>query len=86
MELWVGCVAGALGDYEYAAKLARAGFDGIGIEITREYSFDDARTFLASEQVDADQLAHEVGGRFASAFIRATKPTASSCCSSTCCN
>src|ERR1700730_11090709 len=41
MELWVGCVAGALGDYEYVAKLARAGFDGIGIEATRVYGIED---------------------------------------------
>ena len=45
MELWVGCVAGALGDYEYVAKLAKAGFDGIDIETTRVYSLEDARAF-----------------------------------------
>src|ERR1700726_3408068 len=47
LELWVGCVAGALGEYEYVAKLVRAGFDGIGIETTRVYSIGDVRTFLA---------------------------------------
>src|SRR4051812_7505288 len=86
MELWVGCVAGALGDYEYVAKLAKAGFDGIGIETTREYSIEDARTFLAGEGLDVDALAREVEGTFISGFIRATKPAASSCCGPTCCS
>ena len=54
MELWVGCIAGALGDDEYAAKLAAAGFVDIGIEITRIYDADDAREFLAAEKVDFD--------------------------------
>ena len=54
MELWVGCVAGALGDYEYVAKLAKAGFEGIDIETTRVYSIQDARTFLAGEGLDVD--------------------------------
>ena len=57
MELWVGCVAGALGDYEYVAKLAKAGFEGIDIETTRVYSIEDARTFLAGEGLDVDALA-----------------------------
>ena len=60
MELWIGCVAGALSDYEYVAKLAKAGFDNIGIEETRVYRVDDARTFLASEGLDADALAKQV--------------------------
>src|SRR6188474_2197556 len=67
MELWVGCVAGALGDYEYVAKLAKAGFDGIDIETTRVYSVEDARTFLAGEGLDVDALAREVEGTFISA-------------------
>ena len=86
MELWVGCVAGALGDYEYVAKLAKAGFDEIAIEPTRVYSIDDARAFLASEGMDADALARSVDGTFMSAFIRATKRAPSACCSSDCCN
>ena len=85
MELWIGCVAGALSDYEYVAKLARAGFDGIGIEATRVYSIDDARTFLAGEGLDADALAREVDGTFISAFVRATKPATAACCGPSCC-
>ena len=86
MELWVGCVAGALGDYEYVAKLARAGFVDIGIEPTRVYSVEDARAFLASEGTDVDALAQSVDGTFMSAFVRATKRAPSTCCGPTCCN
>jgi len=74
MELWVGCIAGALRDYDYAAKLARAGFDSIGIEATRVYSIDDARRFLSGEGIDVDAIAPQIEGRFISAFIRAVKP------------
>ena len=86
MELWVGCVAGALGDYEYVAKLAKAGFDDIGIEETRVYSVEDARTFLTAEGLDVDALAPQVEGKFVSAFIRASKPANASCCGPTCCS
>jgi arsenite methyltransferase len=86
MELWVGCVAGALGDDEYVATLARAGFDGIDIEATRVYSIEDARTFLAGEGLDVDALAREVEGTFISGFIRATKPAAAACCGPSCCS
>ena len=86
LELWVGCVAGALGDYEYVAKLARAGFGDIDIEETRVYGLDDARTFLAGEGVDVDALAKQVNGKFVSGFIRATKPAAAACCGPNCCN
>lgn len=85
MNLWVGCVAGALGDYEYVAKLARAGFDGVEIEPTRVYGIEDARAFLSAEGLDADAVAAEVDGVFMSAFVRATKPQASACCSTSCC-
>ena len=85
MELWVGCVAGALGDYEYVAKLAKAGFDAIGIETTREYTIDDARGFLSASGIDADALARTVKGTFISGFIRATKPASTACCGPTCC-
>jgi arsenite methyltransferase len=74
MELWVGCVAGALSDYEYVAKLAGAGFDDIDIEPTRIYSIEDARTFLLARSLDVDALAKDVGDRFVSAFVRASKP------------
>ncbi|MEO7271940.1 MAG: arsenite methyltransferase [Vicinamibacterales bacterium] len=86
MELWVGCVAGALGHDEYVAKLAQAGFAGIDIETTRVYSLEDARTFLAGEGLDVDALAKQVEGTFISGFIRATKPTAAACCGPSCCN
>ena len=85
MDLWVGCVAGALGDYEYVAKLTRAGFDGVEIEPTRIYGIEDARAFLASEGFDAEAVAAQVDGVFMSAFVRATKPAATACCSGTCC-
>jgi ubiquinone/menaquinone biosynthesis C-methylase UbiE len=74
MELWVGCVAGALSDSEYVSKLAAAGFVDVDLEPTREYSADDARAFLAAEGLDAEALAARVDGRFISAFVRATKP------------
>ena len=78
LELWVGCVAGALSDYDYVAKLAKAGFNNIDIEPTRVYSIEDARAFLAGQGLDVDALAREVEGKFISAFIRANKPAASS--------
>jgi arsenite methyltransferase len=78
MLLWVGCIAGALDDYQYIAKLAKAGFDDIDIEPTRIYNIEDARTFLTGQGVDVDATAPQVEGKFMSAFIRATKPE--SCC------
>jgi SAM-dependent methyltransferase len=83
MLLWVGCIAGALEDHQYADKLAKAGFDGIHIEATRIYDIEDARTFLHRQGVDVDAIAPQVQGKFMSAFIRATKPT--SCCAPGCC-
>ena len=83
MLLWVGCIAGALGDYEYVAKLTRAGFDAVEIEPTRVYSIEDATTFLSGQGVDVDAMAPAVEGKFLSAFIRATKPA--SCCAPGCC-
>ena len=83
MLLWVGCIAGALQEYDYVAKLAKAGFDNIDIEPTRIYDIEDARTFLAGQGVDVDEIAPQVQGKFMSAFIRATKPA--SCCAPGCC-
>ncbi len=74
IELWVGCVAGALEESEYRAKLAAAGFEAIDIEPTRVYRAEDARQFLAGERIDADVIAPLVDGRFMSAFVRAKKP------------
>ena len=72
--LWVGCVAGALEENEYRAKLGAAGFTQIEIEPTRVYRMEDAREFLRGQNVDVDALASQVDGKFMSAFIRATKP------------
>lgn len=83
MELWVGCIAGALADHEYLGKLAKAGFDNIDIEVTRIYSVEAARAFLAGQGLDADSLAEEVDGKFVSAFVRAVKP-APQCCAPSC--
>src|ERR1700742_1363263 len=83
MLLWVGCIAGALDDYQYVAKLAKAGFDQIDIEPTRVYDIEDARTFLGGQGIDVDAIAPQVEGRFMSAFIRATKPEL--CCAPGCC-
>jgi SAM-dependent methyltransferase len=83
MLLWVGCIAGALDDYEYIAKLAQAGFDDINIEPMRIYSIEDARTFLSGQGLDVDAIALAVENKFLSAFIRATKPA--NCCAPSCC-
>src|ERR1700729_852319 len=80
MLLWVGCIAGALQDWQYVAKLAKAGFDGIDIEPTRVYSIEDARTFLSGQGIDVDAMAPAVEGKFVSAFIRAVKPAKAACC------
>jgi arsenite methyltransferase len=74
VELWVGCVAGALGEAEYRSKLAAAGFEEIEVEPTRVYGVEDARQFLTAQGIDVDAIAPEVEGKFASAFIRAKKP------------
>ena len=86
MELWVGCVAGALEEEEYAAKLKGAGFESVEVEPWRVYQIDDARAFLAESGIDVDQLAPQVDGKIASAFIRARRPEAKSCCGPTCCS
>jgi arsenite methyltransferase len=86
LELWVGCVAGALSDYDYVAKLAKAGFENIDIEPTRVYSIEDARTFLTDQGFDVNSLARELEGKFISAFVRANKPVTSSCCAPSCCS
>jgi len=86
MELWVGCVAGALEEEEYAAKLKGAGFESVEVEPWRVYQIDDARAFLAESGIDVDHLAPQVDGKIASAFIRARRPEAKSCCGPTCCS
>jgi SAM-dependent methyltransferase len=74
MELWVGCVAGALEEQQFLDLLHEAGFDDASIEPTRIYTAADARDFLASMGLDAERIAAEVDGKFASAFVRASKP------------
>lgn len=85
MELWVGCVAGALTDEEYRSKLDQAGFTNVDLETTRVYDVEDARAFLAASGLDVDAVAPAVNGRVTSAFVRAQKPAAA-CCGPSCCN
>ena len=85
MELWVGCIAGALEETEYVSKLTEAGFTDVELDPWRVYHVEDARAFLTDSGLDVDQLAPQVEGRFASAFIRARKPAATACCGPACC-
>ena len=87
MELWVGCVAGALSETEYREKLAAAGFESVDIEATRVYNVNDAREFLRASGIDGDTIAPQVQDKFVSAFVRAIKPLQEkSCCGPTCCS
>lgn len=94
LELWVGCVAGALTEDEFLTKLREVGFEDPSIEPTRIYEFEDAKTFLADAGLDAEVLAREVGGRVMGAFVRATKPALAlaavsgkkNCCGPECCH
>jgi hypothetical protein len=76
MELWVGCIAGALGEEEFATRLKAAGFQDVEIEPWRVYNVDDARAFLSEAGLDVDALAPAVKDKFVSAFVRARKPAA----------
>jgi arsenite methyltransferase len=87
MELWAGCVAGALGESRYRETLTRAGFDSVHVEPTRIYRTDDVRPCLDEADLrDASVLA-QMDGQFMSAFVRAQKPVTATkgCCASTCC-
>jgi arsenite methyltransferase len=87
MELWVGCVAGALEESDYREKLASAGFDHVDIEPTRVYRAADAQQFLAEAGLSDEGTLEQIDGRFMSAFVRAQKPAAArSCCGPTCCS
>jgi SAM-dependent methyltransferase len=84
LDMWVACIAGALSDTEYTTKLTTTGFQDVGIEPTRIYRLEDARSFLSAEGIDVDAIAPAVDGKFMGAFVRATKPAA--CCGPACCN
>jgi SAM-dependent methyltransferase len=83
IELWAGCIAGALSETDYRRLLATAGFDRIEVEVTRVYSSADAKDLLSAEGFDVDAVAADVDGKFVSAFVRAVKPQA--CCAPGCC-
>jgi SAM-dependent methyltransferase len=94
MELWIGCVAGALEEMDYRDLLADAGFRRIDVEPTRVYNAEDAAAFLTGSGLDPDTFATQIDGKFMSAFIRAKKPSAmpvtekpaASCCGPDCCS
>ena len=91
MELWVGCIAGALSEDEYRAKLSAAGFTDIEIETTRVFNVEDARSFLIESGLDVDSIASTMTGRVTSAFVRAKKANpereskGQACCGPSCC-
>ena len=85
MELWVGCIAGALQETEYMQKLRAAGFEAVEIEPTRVYQLEEAREFLTAAGLDADTIGPQIKDKFLSAFVRAKKPQAA-CCGPSCCN
>jgi arsenite methyltransferase len=86
MLLWVGCIAGALEENDYRAKLLAAGFVDVDLEPTRVYDIEDARVFLTEAGIAVDEIAPQVEGKFLSAFVRATKPAAAACCEPGCCS
>jgi arsenite methyltransferase len=79
MELWVGCIAGALQESDYRAKLQAAGLDAIDVEPTRVYQVEEAREFLSAAGLDVDAVTPQIRDKFMSAFIRASKPAAAAC-------
>ena len=85
MELWIGCVAGALEEQEFLATLTEVGFEGASIEPTRIYKAEDAAAFLSGSGLDAMEFASEIDGKFMGAFVRATKPVPQACCGTDCC-
>ena len=78
MELWVGCIAGALEESEFDELLTTVGFTNVEIEPTRIYDVEDARAFLANAGLDVDAVAPQIEGKFMSAFVRALKPNGDS--------
>jgi SAM-dependent methyltransferase len=74
VELWMGCIAGAIQESEYKEKLEAAGFTEIDLEPTRVYRAEDAQELLTELGGEQDSIAETIDGKFASAFIRARKP------------
>lgn len=85
MELWVGCIAGALEENEYREKLVRAGFVSVEVAATRVYRIEEACEFLEAAGLDPEIVGPQIDGKFISAFVRAVKPTKSACCAPSCC-
>lgn len=86
IELWVGCVAGALEESEFRDLLAESGFEAVDIEPTRVYQAEDARGFLEDAGLDPDTVGTEADGKFMAAFVRARKPEqGAACCGPSCC-
>jgi ubiquinone/menaquinone biosynthesis C-methylase UbiE len=86
IELWVGCVAGALHEDDYRRYLADAGFESVDVEPWRVYQVEDAKQFLSETGLDVNEVAAQVEGKIASAFVRASKPEKAACCGPTCCS
>jgi arsenite methyltransferase len=86
MELWVGCIAGALQEGEYRQKLQAAGFESVDVEPTRIYQVEEAQEFLTAAGLNAEVVGPQIKDKFMSAFLRAQKPLTASCCGPTCCN
>lgn len=97
MELWMGCVAGALEEMEYRDLLADAGFRRVDVEPTRIYEAEDATAFLTGSGLDSETFAQRIDGKFMSVFVRAVKPAGaraprtmpvkeSACCGPDCCS
>ncbi len=83
IELWAGCIAGALRDTDYVSRVKAAGFQAVEVEPTRIYTEADARQSFGGKGIDLDHIAPQIDGKFMSAFVRATKPAG--CCGPTCC-
>jgi arsenite methyltransferase len=84
MELWIGCVAGALEEREFLDLLQEVGFKKASIEQTRVYKAEDAVAFLNGSGLDAMEFSSQIDGKFMSAFVRATKPLAQCCSPDSC--
>ncbi|MDX1566515.1 MAG: arsenite methyltransferase [Longimicrobiales bacterium] len=91
MELWVGCVAGALEEGEFESLLRQVGFEDPSLEPTRVYDPEDARSFLEEAGLDVEAAAESIKGKIMAAFVRARKPetsaqdSAAACCGPSCC-